>query len=123
VVSLTEVCFLLDGAGTVLWRESSGDPSALPDSRRRWTAIWAHRAVLAEVAHSHPLGPLAFSAQDLSTMDAIDAALGRALAYAVVTVDNLLRRRPDGRTLVEADEPPWVSDLRTESGMEGTWRS
>jgi hypothetical protein len=118
VVGLSEVCFLLDAAGTVLWRDSSGNPSAMPDSRARWAAIWARRGELAEVAHSHPHGPLGFSAQDLSTMDALDAALGRPLTYAVVTPDNLLRRRPDGRTLVEDVEPAWVADLRAASGLE-----
>ena len=117
MVMPTEVCFLLDAEGAVLWRDSSGDPSALPDSRERWTAIWAHREALAEVAHSHPRGPLAFSATDLSTMDALDAALGRPLGYAVVTPENLLRRRPDGRTLVDDVEPAWVGELRVASGL------
>lgn len=118
MVSPTEVCFLLDVAGSVLWRDASGDPSALPDSRARWLAIWSHRAELAEVAHSHPQGPPAFSDTDLSTMDAIDTALGRPLGYAVVTPETLLRRGPDGRTLVVDDEPAWVADLRAASGME-----
>lgn len=117
MVALTEVCFLLDADGTVLWRDSSGDPSALPDSRERWTAIWAHREVLAEVAHSHPGGPAAFSATDLSTMDAIDAALGRRLGYAVVTPENVLRRRADGSTLIDDSEPVWVLELRRASGL------
>jgi hypothetical protein len=114
---VTEVCFLLDAEGTVLWHDSSGDPSALPDSRERWSAIWDRRDVLAEVAHSHPRGPLAFSATDLSTMDAVDAALGRRLGYAVVTPENLLRRRPDGTTLIEDVEPAWVRELRRASGL------
>jgi hypothetical protein len=123
-VTLTEVCFLLDAGGAVLWRDSSGDPSALPDSRDRWTAIWTRRDVLAEVAHSHPRGPLAFSATDLSTMDAVDAALGRRLAWAVVTPENLLRRRPDGSTLIDDNEPSWVADLRAASGLGGqAWQS
>jgi hypothetical protein len=116
-VRLSEVCFLLDAAGTVLWRDASGDPSALPDSRARWLAIWSHREHLAEVAHSHPHGPSEFSVTDLSTMDAIDTALGRPLGYAVVTPETLLRRRPDGRTLVDDDEPAWVADLRAASGL------
>ncbi|GAA0918974.1 hypothetical protein GCM10009557_90210 [Virgisporangium ochraceum] len=118
MVTLTEVCFLLDARGAVLWSDSSSDPSALPDSRDRWTAIWAHRDALAEVAHSHPRGPLAFSATDLSTMDALDAALGRPLGYAVVTPENLLRRRADGTTLIEEHEPAWVALLRGASGLE-----
>jgi hypothetical protein len=113
-----EVCFLLDSAGGVLWRDASGGPAALPDSRARWAAIWARRDLLAEIAHSHPGGPARFSTVDLTTMDAIDAALGRPLDYAVVTADKVLRRTPDGRTLVLPDEPPWVADLRAASGME-----
>jgi hypothetical protein len=120
VTSATEVCFLLGATGAVLWRDASGDPAALPDSRDRWEAIWAHRAVLAEVAHSHPGGPLAFSTQDETTMAALDAALGRPLGYAVVTAENVLRRLPDGRTVVSGDEPPWVDDLREASGMDKT---
>jgi hypothetical protein len=121
---VSEVCFLVDGSGRVLWQDASGDSAALPDSRDRWAAIWAHRAVLAEVAHSHPGGLLGFSAEDRSTMEAIDAALGRPLAYSVVTADKVLRREPDGRTLVVDLEPWWVADLRAASGLEvGTWRS
>jgi hypothetical protein len=115
---VTEVCFLLDADGRVLWQDASGDPAALPDSRERWSAIWAHREVLAEVAHSHPAGLLGFSAVDLSTMEAIDAALGRPLGYAVVTADKVLRRSADGRTLVIDSEPTWVALLRAASRLE-----
>lgn len=121
---VSEVCFLLDAAGVVLWRDASGNPAALPDSRDRWTAIWACRATIAEIAHSHPAGLLGFSGEDLSTMEAIDAALGRPLAYSVVTADKVLRRASDGRTLVLDTEPPWVAALRAASGMEaGPWQS
>lgn len=113
----TEVCFLLDSDGRVLWRDVSADPHALPDSRARWLAIWERRDVLAEIAHSHPHGPLAFSAQDTSTMAAIDAALGRRLTYTVVTADNTLRRPPDGRMMVPAPDPEWAGQLRVASGM------
>jgi hypothetical protein len=121
---VSEVCFLLDASGVVLWQDASGDPAALPDSRERWCAIWAHREVLAEVAHSHPAGLLGFSAQDLSTMEAIDAALGRPLAYSVVTADKVLRRTPSGCTLVVDAEPSWVAALRLASRMgEEPWQS
>jgi hypothetical protein len=36
----------------------------------------------------------------------------------VVTPENLLRRRPDGRTLIEEHEPAWVAVLREASGLE-----
>jgi len=121
-----EACFLLDDDGTVLWREESASPVALPDSRARWHAIWRHRDRLAEIAHSHPYGPLAFSAEDLTTMAAIDAALGRPLRYAVVTATAVLRRAPGGPALVHTDEPAWVAQLRAASGLPPkgqTWPS
>jgi hypothetical protein len=86
----------------------------LPDSRTRWEAIWRLREQVVEIAHTHPGGLLAFSAEDLTTMDAIDCALGRKLGYAVVTADNLLRRGPDGAIMVEAGEPPWLAEIRAE---------
>jgi Prokaryotic homologs of the JAB domain len=112
-----EVCFLLDRDGTVLWHDT-GTAAALPDSRQRWEAIWRHRAELAEIAHSHPHGPPAFSAEDRSTMAAIDDALGRPLCYCVVTVDKVLRRGSDGVTLEVDPQPPWAAALRAASGME-----
>jgi hypothetical protein len=113
-----EACFLISHDGTVLWRDA-GSNSALPDSRARWEAIWCHRAALAEIAHSHPRGPLAFSAQDLSTMTAIDDALGRPLCYAVVTRQKVLRRTADGAMLVLDREPSWAQALRAASGLSG----
>ena len=59
---LREVCFLISHDGAVLWADASHSPVALPDSRDRWEAIWHLREELAEIAHSHPVGPAAFSA-------------------------------------------------------------
>jgi hypothetical protein len=115
--SLREVCFLLDRDGTVLWQDT-GSAAALSDSRQRWEAIWRHRAELAEIAHSHPHGPLAFSLEDLSTMAAIDGALGRPLCYCVVIADKVLRRSADGATLEVDPQPLWAAALRAASGME-----
>jgi Prokaryotic homologs of the JAB domain len=86
----------------------------MPDSRERWEAIWAHRDAIAVVAHSHPNGPAAFSAEDESTMAAIDAALGRSLRYAVVTADTITYR---GLGADRADDPDWATRMRDESGM------
>ena len=110
-----EVCFLIDRDGEVLWLDRSTSASALPDSRDRWRAIWQHRDELAVIAHSHPHGPPAFSAEDRSTMAAIDAALGRALTYAVVTIDAIIYRGPDPGAV--SREPAWATRLRDESGM------
>jgi Prokaryotic homologs of the JAB domain len=121
-----EVCFLIGHHGTVLWRDLSGRAAALPDSRARWEAIWRHRAELAEIAHSHPRGPACFSAEDLTTMAAVDDALGRRLSYCVVTADKVLRRTAGGATLEPDLEPSWVPALRAASGMterNGQWPS
>lgn len=116
-MALREVVFLLDAAGAVLWADASTSPDALPDSRERWLQVWRVRAQLAEVAHSHPEGPLAFSAEDESTMSAIEAALGRRLTWSVVTPDAVLRRKEDGTHSLVAPPPAWVTALRLASGL------
>ena len=78
---MREVCFLIGENDTVLWSDASVSPIAMPDSRVRWEAIWSRRAVLKEIAHSHPVGPNAFSAEDESTMEALRHALGRELWF------------------------------------------
>jgi hypothetical protein len=116
---MREVCFLLGRDGTVLWCDLSGSAAALADSRARWEAIWRHRAELTGIAHSHPNGPARFSAEDLTTMAALDDALGRRLCYWVVTGDKVLRRTAEGAILELDLEPPWVSALRAASGLTG----
>jgi len=119
---LREVCFLIGDHDTVLWSDASQSPTALPDSRARWQAIWSRREYLIEVAHTHPLGGAKFSLEDETTMAALDAALGRRLRYAVITPTQLLRRIPGERTehvgdhIVEA-EPWWTALIRSASGL------
>ena len=117
-----EVCFLIGKDDEVLWSDASRSPVALPDSRERWEAIWSRRDAIVEIAHTHPLGGAKFSHEDLTTMDALDSALGRKLVYSVVTPTQMLRRVPNGEAftdeLVEA-EPPWVARIRSESHIEG----
>ena len=107
-----EVCFIISKSGAILWADASTSPIALPDSRTRWEAIWQHRDELFAIAHSHPAGPAAFSDEDLSTMAALDSALGRALHYYVVTpgvtISNIGTVDP---------EPWWAELLRLASGM------
>jgi hypothetical protein len=115
-----EVCFLLGEGDVVLWSDASASPTALPDSRARWEAIWERRDRIVEIAHTHPLGGAFFSAEDETTMRAIDSGLGRELRYAVVTPETMLRRVP-GRSdaLVAADDEPWWTQLiRAASGVE-----
>lgn len=118
-MSKVEVFFLLDAAGRVLWSDASSSPVALPDSRARWEAIWSRRDELVEIAHSHPVGPLAFSSEDEDTMEALTSALGRAPVFSVVAPGGMLRRQAGGDERV-VDEPWWAALLRRASGMKGT---
>ncbi|HUS63869.1 MAG TPA: Mov34/MPN/PAD-1 family protein [Kofleriaceae bacterium] len=112
-----EVCFLLGAGGAILWADASDSPAALPDSRARWEAIWSRRADLTEIAHSHPVGPAAFSREDETTMEALDGALGRAVRFSVVA-PRVTIAREGGRVVEVRPEPWWAPLLRLASGME-----
>ncbi len=118
-----EVCFLLGKDDSVLWADASTSPVALPDSRARWEQIWRLREDIVEIAHTHPQGGLKFSNEDLTTMAALDAALGRRLRYAIVTPDAMLRRHRnedgDEDAVVDA-EPWWTALIRAASGISPT---
>lgn len=113
---MREVLFLIGRNQRVLWAEPGQSPSSLPDSRQRWEAIWRLRDELVEVAHSHPLGPAAFSSEDETTMTALQAALGRPLRFSVVTPDEVIVR-DEGRTVRATPEPAWANELRRASGL------
>lgn len=111
-----EVCLLIGRGGTVLWSDASDSPVWLPDSRARWEAIWRLRGELEEIAHSHPVGPLGFSAEDETTMAALIEALGRPVRFSVVAPDGMVVRE-DGRDVRVTAEPGWTGRLRAESGF------
>lgn len=111
-----EVCLLIGEDGTVLWSDASDSPIALPDSRARWEAIWRLRAELKEITHSHPVGPLGFSAEDETTMEALMVALGRPVRFSVVAPTGMVVREA-GRDVLVTEEPAWTGRLRAESGM------
>ncbi|MFY0525021.1 hypothetical protein ACN28I_18320 [Archangium gephyra] len=113
---LREVCLLIGRGGTVLWSDASDSPVWLPDSRARWEAIWRLRGELEEIAHSHPVGPLGFSAEDETTMAALTEALGRPMRFSVVAPDGMVVRE-NGRDVRVTEEPCWTGRLRVESGM------
>ncbi len=113
---MREVCLLIGRGGTVLWSDASTSPVFLPDSRARWEAIWRLRGELEEIAHSHPVGPLGFSAEDETTMAALTEALGRPVRFSVVAPDGMVVRE-DGRDVRVTPEPAWAGLLRANSGM------
>ena len=113
---MREVCLLIGRGGAILWADASTSPAALPDSRARWQAIWDHRDELEDIVHSHPMGPAAFSAEDDSTMQAIDSALGRHMRYTVVAPRVVITRTGDDTTTV-SPEPWWAGLIRLASGM------
>lgn len=131
---MREVLLLIGPAPhhSVLWSDASFSPLRLPDSRARWEAIWSRRTSLVEVAHSHPVGPRAFSREDETTMRAIVSALGRGVMFSVVAPGGMIRRflpfsaTGDVEPLDESPlafvppsrEPWWTSLLRLASGMK-----
>lgn len=112
-----EVCFLVGKGGAILWADASDSPVALPDSRSRWDAIWNLRDDIEVIAHSHPVGPAAFSAEDTSTMEALDSALGKVMRYMVVAPRITIVREGTGPTSEVTPEPWWAALLRLASGM------
>ena len=118
---MREVFFLIGRGESVLYSDASESPSALPDTRARWEAIWARRGELVEIAHSHPIGPHAFSQEDRTTMAALDAALGRRLRFSVVSPSGVVVRDAEGNettTARDPAEPAWVGELRRRSGIK-----
>ena len=111
-----EVFFLVDVDGVVLHRDTSDSPVAIPDARSRWEIIWESRDRIGEIAHSHPIGPLAFSDEDETTFAALTSALGRPLVFSVVAPTGMIRRQGDRDERVEC-EPSWAAELRLASGM------
>ena len=117
MTALREVCLLISKSGAILWSDVGPSAAALPDSRERWEAIWKYRQELAEVAHSHPIGPRGFSLEDETTIAALDAALGRALRFSVLAPDGLVVR-DEGKVFLWDERPWWAGLLQRASGMD-----
>lgn len=115
-MSAREVFLLIGRGDAVLWSDASESALALPDSRARWEAVWRHRHEVELIVHSHPVGPHAFSAEDESTMKAVEGALGKRLAWAVLSPKGVLVRR-DGADATLDEVPWWAGLLRLASGM------
>ncbi|HSO36825.1 MAG TPA: Mov34/MPN/PAD-1 family protein [Labilithrix sp.] len=122
MAKLREVLLLIGEDDVVLWSDASDSPVALPDSRARWEQIWSRRARIVEIAHSHPVGPQAFSREDETTMTALVTALGRPITFSVVAPSGMVRctKSRDETFVVSlvATEPWWATLLRLASSME-----
>ena len=118
---LREVLLLIGKDDVVLWSDASESPVALPDSRPRWEQIWSRRDSIVEIAHSHPVGPQAFSREDETTMAALVTSLGRPLVFSVVAPGGMVRctKTNDDAFQVSLvnDEPWWATLLRLASSM------
>ncbi len=106
---MREVCFIL--VGDQILRIYFGSRLAIPDSRDRWNVIWKHRKKISEIAHTHPGGMLRFSPTDLTTMEAVEAGIGRRLAWSIATRDGYLLRS-GARIKVRFEDPWWLKPLR-----------
>jgi hypothetical protein len=117
-----EVVAVVGPGGEVL-RWSAGAEAAVPDDRGLWECLWAARAGLLGVAHSHPgAGPTTPSSEDLSTFAACEAGLGRRLRWWIATQDAVIAVEwtGPGRTDYGAVPPgptPWLDELRRRSGF------
>jgi proteasome lid subunit RPN8/RPN11 len=108
-----EVLVVLDAAGQPI-HTSTGGVAHIPDRAETWTAIWnAHlEGRLAAVAHTHPgTGVPRPSSEDVTTMDAVEAGLGRALTWLIASADQVAVVR--GGPWTGGDG--WVAELRKRS--------
>lgn len=116
----------------IMWHVPEGRTAgSLPDSRGLWKCIWENRDELVGFAHSHPGRGLPGPSQtDLTTFEAIEAALGKSLQWWICSEDRLVlvwKRQPNwvatdvianwqtmecGRNLEHYEEPPWLGRLR-----------
>ena len=106
---MREICFIL--VGDRILRVYFGTRASIPDSHERWQIIWDHRNEITEIAHSHPGDFLDFSKEDLTTMEAVEAGIGRTLVWSIITENGFLSRI-DGTDTRRSDQPWWVEFLR-----------
>lgn len=89
---MMEVALVFDRDGkTIHWHLPPGrDNGSIPDTRSLWEVLWANRAIVCGVAHTHPWdGPAWPSPIDVTTFRAIELGLGRPLLWPVVTFTEL----------------------------------
>ena len=104
---MREICFILTGSRIL--RAYIGTQTRIPDARERWFAIWENRDEITEIVHTHPGGFLGFSDEDLTTMEAVEAATGIQFTWSIVTGRGILSRR--GAVDQFREDSPWWLDL------------
>ena len=112
---MREICFIL--IGDRILRAYIGTQTRVPDARERWIAIWDHRDEITEIVHTHPGGFLGFSNEDLTTMEAVEAATGNSFKWSIVTEEGYLSRHENSDTHRD-DRPWWLAYLRQSSFYE-----
>jgi hypothetical protein len=112
---MREVCFIL--VEDKILRAYFGSATKIPDNRERWEIIWQHRNEITEIAHSHPGEFLDFSSEDLTTMEAVEAGVGKTFTWSIITKNGFLSRYGDRDTRRD-DFPWWLDLLRTLSYAE-----
>lgn len=109
----------------IYWHNPAGRTvGSLPDSRELWDVIWEHRERVLGFAHSHPgFGEPGPSYEDVTTFHAVEAALGKRLVWWITTADRFCELcwvgpgRLDYRKGPALYKPPWMEQLRRESGL------
>lgn len=116
----TGVLVAKDGT-PIMWHVPEGRTAgSLPDSKGLWKAIWTHRDNVLGFAHSHPgRGAPGPSHEDLTTFEAVEAALGRRLKWWICTENDFIELNWHDETQsywgseLEDDEmPQWLGRLR-----------
>ena len=95
-----ESAVVFDLEGRVIYHHAPHGRSAvsIPDSRTLWDILWENRGNLGGVAHSHPWNGVAAPSQtDVTTFQAVEAALGKRLAWPIVTFSETVTFRWDGQ--------------------------
>jgi proteasome lid subunit RPN8/RPN11 len=122
---MIEAGALIDLEGKVIhWHTPAARSSiSLPDSRDLWDIIWTQRDSVLGFAHTHPgAGRPGPSMTDITTFAAVEAALGRRLAWWILSKDSAIElewfgpHRHAYREVEMRPEPAWAKDLRERSG-------
>ena len=117
---MTEAGLLIGDSGNPLYTHLPAGRSAvyLPDDHSLWDAMMTFRDILAGFAHSHPGGGVpAPSWEDITTFAAVEAGLGRRLAWWIASSDATVLvtwsgpDRLDYRVVALADVPAWTGQL------------